>query len=242
MDKGIFQCKAFKIRQSMSAMKVGTDSILLSSWMHHSSTVEQVLDIGSGTGILSLQAAYRFPDASILAVEIEPDAYAECKLNVQLNEASEQITVIHEDILLLKSDRRFHLILVNPPFFEGSSDGSKRNLARLQDNLPLRSLMERAAELMTDDGLLQLIIPFSLSDKAISIGHEHDLFLQNGCYVSSREGEEPVRVLLSFGKQREGAQRPASLNIYDGHHYSKEYVELTRNVYGKDVSGSILSH
>lgn len=221
----------------MSAMKVGTDSILLSAWMNHPALVQRVLDIGSGTGILSLRAARCFPDAEILAVEIESGASEECRYNVDLNNDSERIEVINRDIRDYHTEERFQLILSNPPFFNGLVNDSKRRLARIEDGLPLEHLMRKVEELLAYDGLFQMILPFSRMKDALSIADSHHLFLQKCCYVSSRKGQEPIRVLMSMGRERKTMTEHSTLNIYEGGHYSSSYIDFTQEVYGKDVSG-----
>lgn len=111
-----FHFKQFSIRQDHAAMKVGTDAVLLGAWVSHSKA-KNILDIGCGTGLLTLMMAQRFENSFITGIEIDPDAMLDAKYNIDNSEWGDRIQLINESISNYTLDSKVDLIITNPPFF-----------------------------------------------------------------------------------------------------------------------------
>ena len=118
MKNPLFRFKQFQIDQSKSAMKIGTDGVLLGAWTSVNCKPKTILDIGSGTGLIALMLAQRTASSIIKAIEIEEDAAAEAAANFKDSPWSDRLELIHADILnyTQKSIETFDLIVSNPPF------------------------------------------------------------------------------------------------------------------------------
>lgn len=159
----VFRFKQFEVRNRMSAMKVGTDGVLLGAWCHVAGC-RRVLDIGAGTGLISLMIAQREPDAFIDAVEIERDAAAEARDNFDSSPWSDRLRVIEADFNRWTAgiDAPYDLIVSNPPYFnsELKAPDASRALARHGEGLTYDSIVKAAASgLLSPEGRLCMISP-----------------------------------------------------------------------------------
>ncbi|MGN6568280.1 MAG: tRNA1(Val) (adenine(37)-N6)-methyltransferase, partial [Flavipsychrobacter sp.] len=132
MSNQYFQFKQFRIEQDKCAMKVSTDACIQGAWTPIHDHVRHVLDIGTGTGLLSLMLAQRDPRMHIDAVELDEQAATQAKENIVSSPFSERIDIIHGDAKEYQANQQYDLIICNPPFFQNSllGDNSKRNTAR----------------------------------------------------------------------------------------------------------------
>ncbi|MFI3315294.1 MAG: methyltransferase, partial [Rikenellaceae bacterium] len=171
MKSDIFRFKTFSLSQKQSAMKIGTDGVLLGAWATRElgSKGANILDIGSGTGVISLIAAHRCPDAKITAVEIDPPAANESKQNFESSPWSDRMSVVSSSLqdFSLKSEnqRGFDTIITNPPYFINSLKNPEANrvAARHAELLPYEDLIDGVDRLLSDDGSFYLILPYKES-------------------------------------------------------------------------------
>ena len=165
----IFRFRQFEIDQEMCAMKVGTDSVLLGAWSYGG---RQVLDIGCGTGIISLMIAQRYPDADITAIDIVDDCCRQTRINADKTEWGGRIHTVCKSLQDYVAERagkvKFDAIVSNPPFFVDSmkNPDSFRTLARHTDSLPFSSLANGVNRLLTDDGTFSVILAEDIAFKA----------------------------------------------------------------------------
>ncbi len=200
----MFKFKHFTINQDRCAMKVGTDGVLLGAWANGGA---KVFDVGTGTGIIALMMAQRFPQAMITAVDIDKDAVLQARENITLAHREKQIDVRHQTVQMLAQHPDFagcyDAVVSNPPFFIDTLNAPdrQRNMARHAETLSYGDLMEAAWHLLTADGELSVIVPFDycrrMEDEAIFRG----LFLSRKCAVRTAEGKPVKRYLLAFRKQ-----------------------------------------
>jgi ribosomal protein L11 methyltransferase (prmA) len=171
----MFHFKEFSIIQEVSSMKVGTDSVILGAWTP-AYEPQRILDIGAGTGILSLMMAQRFPTASIHSIEIDPETAEECKQNITLSPWKERISVFQMDIRNFSASNSYDLILSNPPFFseDTHSPNQKRSLARASHSLPFAQLLNCVNKFLSPQGNFSVVIPYK----------EETSFLQEATYYS----------------------------------------------------------
>ena len=231
-----FQCKKFFVAHDRCAMKVGTDGLLLGAFAPLPPAGGAILDIGAGSGLISLMLAQRTAGANpIDAVELDAAAAEQAAINVANSPWPEAIRLIKGDILTYRSDKRYRLIVSNPPFFQQSllPVDKKRSQARHTDSLPLDALLAKAGELLHAEGIFSFILPLAEAGAMLQQA------LAQGCYLAQRlvvriKANKPVqRLLLSLSKQKQKATA-SSLIIHqaDGG-YSAEYKALLRDFYLK---------
>ena len=230
----MFQFKQFTIHQQRSAMKVGTDGVLVGAWASVRANDRTILDIGTGTGLIALMLAQRNPEAEVVAVEIDSESAAQARDNVAASPWSDRVTVEECAVQDFVSDLKFDIIVSNPPYFVDSQkcpDGS-RNTARHTDTLSFSELMKAAERLLAPDGRFAVIVPAESAMSVIAAGNLH---LVRRCDVRTKPSAQPKRVMLEFSPRFEGAALREELTIGDGTNggYSPEYVALTRNFYLK---------
>ena len=141
MNRKPFQFKQFSIFQDQTAMKVGTDGVLLGAWVNVFG--QNVLDIGTGTGLISLMIAQRFPEANIDALEIDSDAFLQAEENFSNSKFNHRLTLFHTSLQDYNSAKKYDLIVSNPPFFTVNDLVSfdSRKQARQQETLTFTDLI-----------------------------------------------------------------------------------------------------
>ncbi len=228
-----FQFKQFLIRQGQTAMKVGTDGVLLGAWAELGN-VSSILDIGTGTGLLALMAAQRNPEARIEAVEIDADAYHQACQNVGSSPWNDRITLHHLSIFDFYPPHRFDCILCNPPFFLHSTPtpDSSRTTARHCGEFTHTDLLCLAQRLLTAQGKVNLILPVTEAENLIRQAPQYSAALTRITKVKPTPQKAPKRYLLEFSFSSSDAEEPDELVIeYSRHHYSPEYQRLTDDFY-----------
>lgn len=218
-------------------MRVNTDSIILGAWLRcdHPS---RVLDIGTGTGILALMMAQRYPLASIDAIEIEEQACLDAQFNFEQSIWTERLTLINGDFCQwspkVETACEYDLIVSNPPFFEASlpSMDSKKQLARHQSHLTYGQMIGISANLLTEEGNHVFIVPYDVRQIITRLLIEHNLHIHRQLNVSSNDTKPPHRIIFEVGKVQ---QTPTthSLSIYqrDAHEYTDAFKILTAEFY-----------
>jgi tRNA1Val (adenine37-N6)-methyltransferase len=234
-----FRFKRFVIHQDRCAMKIGTDGILLGAWVQ-AKQPQRILDIGTGTGLIALMMAQRFPNAVIDAVEIEPNAAEQAARNFSASPWPERLNLRHQSVQSFASsglpDKAYTLIVSNPPWFVDSlkSDETSRNLARHTDSLSHDELLNSVRLLLHSSGRFAVVLPFSDSASFIHVAHERSLYCRRQCHVRSKPGLSPHRVLLEFETvHAESPVIPHELIIENEQHhdYTESFRELARDFY-----------
>ena len=157
-----FHFKKFSVAHDKSTHKVGTDGVLLGAWVSLEE-VQRILDVGTGTGVISLMLAQRTPETvTIDAVEIEEDDALQAAENVRQSPWPEKIKVYHKTIQAFSPGKKYDLIISNPPFFVESwlPPEKKRSQARHTEQLSFEELLESATRLLSANGRLAVILPF----------------------------------------------------------------------------------
>ncbi len=231
----MFHFKKFSIDDSKAAMKIGTDSVLLGAWAP-CGLETRILDIGAGSGILALMMAQRSDKILIDAVEIDPNATEQARINVQLSPWSGQIQVFNSSIqeFLLKTQNKYSLIISNPPFFTDSvkAPDRARNIARHNDTLPVNELLEITSKLLELTGKGAFIIPADALEIWIFEASKLLLFPLFITRVKSSINHNPHRVLIVFTKNKKSEVIDNELTIYISKDiYTNEYRQLTKDFY-----------
>ncbi len=224
----IFQFKYFSIKQDKAAMKVGTDAMLLGSFVDVSNK-KRALDVGSGTGVLACMLAQQKSDLFIDAVEIEGNAFSELVINVQNTSFSNQINPIYGDILTLHFDSKYDLIVSNPPYFEDTylSQHNERNLARHILDLTPNKLIGLCFKLLSDNGDFWVIIPAKNIDVWLKTAEKIGFYLVSEIKIMGVPGRH-VRSIISFSKQiRQINHQVFVIRDINGN-YTNEYKKRTK--------------
>ena len=203
MANGYFQFKQFTIHQQHCAMKVGTDGTLLGAWALASESPCRILDIGTGTGLIALMMAQRYPQAKVTAIDIDDGAVRQAKENVSASPFVDRINVIKADVLTFEEEKKYDSIVCNPPFFEDSltCPDPQRTEARHTVSLGYRQLMEAAFRLLKDDGHFSLIIPSDCRERLESEAHLRGFFLSRVCCIQTTPKKAPKRYMIELSKQ-----------------------------------------
>ena len=203
MANGYFQFKQFTVHQQHCAMKVGTDGTLLGAWALASESPCRILDIGTGTGLIALMMAQRYPQAKVTAIDIDDGAVRQAKENVSASPFADRINVIKADVLTIEEEEKYDSIVCNPPFFEDSltCPDPQRTEARHTVSLGYRQLMEAAFRLLKDDGCFSFIIPSDCRERLESEAHLRGFFLSRVCSIQTTPKKAPKRYMIELSKQ-----------------------------------------
>lgn len=217
-----FRFKQFTVGQDRCAMKVGTDGVLLGAWARGGL---RILDIGTGTGLIALMMAQRWPDAQVIGIDIDSDAASQAAANAASSPFSARTTIMLRD--LKNMEGMFDSIVCNPPYFVSSlhSPDRQRTLARHADTLPYHLLMERSRQLLTDDGELSVVIAAEGKSLMESEAALAGLFTCREWSVATRPCKPTKRFLLAFRKHPSDIERQ---NLILG---SETANKLTRDFY-----------
>lgn len=236
----MFQFKQFTIKQERAAMKVGTDGVLLGAWVPLINNPYNILDIGAGTGLISLMLAQRSLAQHIDAIEIDEDAYEECVENFEESPWGDRVFCYHADLEefcdeLFEEEEEYDLIVSNPPFFSEnySSGDEKRDQARFQEALPFDMLIECSQALLSDNGIFAVIIPFKEEENFIQLCASVNLFPLKITRVKGHETAEVKRSLLAFSRIEQQPLIDELVIEIDRHIYTDAYKALTQDFYLK---------
>ena len=198
---GNFRFKQFEIEQDRCAMKVGTDGVLLGAWAQGG---RRILDIGSGTGLISLMMAQRFPEAEVVGIDMDADACGQARENVMASPFRDRVEIVCCRLQDFGAIGVFDAIVSNPPFFVDSlkNPDSKRTMARHTDSLPFRDLFAGVKRLLSDDGIFSAIVPVEVVEQFVAESCILGFYLIRKCGVKTVERKQPKRFMLSFAKHR----------------------------------------
>jgi len=233
----LFKFKQFSVNQDRCAMKIGTDGVLLGAWTPLINNPYNILDIGAGTGILSLMLAQRSNAEQIDAIEIDEEAYEQCVENFETSPWGDKLFCFHAglDEFVDEPEDEYDLIISNPPFYaeDFKTDDSQRDMARFQDAMPFEELIEAAALLLSDNGIFSVIIPFKEEAKFVSMCKELDLFPLQITRVKGTPTSDIKRSLLAFTRIEQTPLIDELTIEISRHQYTSEYIELTKEFYLK---------
>lgn len=232
-----FSFKQFNVQQDRCAMKIGTDGVLLGAWTPLINNPYNLLDIGAGTGILSLMLAQRSNLEQIDAIEIDEGAYEQCVENFETSPWSDRLFCFHAglDEFVDDPEDEYDLIISNPPFYTDTfkSENTQRDIARFEDALPFEELIEAADLLLSDNGIFSVIIPYKEETKFVSMCKELELFPLKITRVKGTPTAEIKRSLLAFTRIEQTPIIDELTIEISRHQYTPEYIALTQDFYLK---------
>ncbi|MGB5318093.1 tRNA1(Val) (adenine(37)-N6)-methyltransferase [Eudoraea sp.] len=232
-----FRFKEFTVHQDRTAMKIGTDGVLLGAWVTISNSPESILDIGAGTGIIGLMLAQRTYAETIDAIEIETAAFEQCVENFEASPWADRLFCYHAalDEFLDEVDEKYDLIISNPPFYseEVSSGNNARDLARQNSSLPFDLLLKGASQLLSKTGIFALIIPFKEEENVLSEALKYGLYPARLLHVKGHSDSEVKRSLLEFHFNKKPLKISGLTIEKARHEYTEDYINLTKDFYLK---------
>jgi tRNA1Val (adenine37-N6)-methyltransferase len=234
----MFQFKKFSIQQDKTAMKVGTDGVLLGAWtpLHHNPF--SILDIGTGTGLIALMLAQRSAAEQIDALEIDENAYEQATDNFENSPWNDRLFCFHAglDEFIEEPEDEYDLIVSNPPFYteDYTSGNESRDTARFVDAMPFEDLVEAAALLLSENGIFSVILPYKEEEKFLALALEHELYPLKITRVKGTPATEIKRSLMAFSRNETTNFTVDELAIETARHqYTPEYIALTKDFYLK---------
>lgn len=230
-----FQFRQFSVAQDKCSMKVGTDGVLLGAWADISDA-KYVLDIGTGSGLISLMLAQRNPDILVDAVEIDPKACHQAAENFQKSPWSDRMEVFQTSIqdFRQESQKVYDLIVSNPPFFTGGTFSSPENrqLVRHTIKLPHGDLLNAARTLLAPEGKFCLILPLMEGMRFIELASHYNLYARKITEISPKPNKQIARLLLQFERKPGIIQKNELTLQNEGHNnWTEAYKKLTGDFY-----------
>ncbi|HET6994392.1 MAG TPA: methyltransferase [Chitinophagaceae bacterium] len=237
MANSYFQFKQFTIHQDHCAMKVTTDACLFGAWaaeevQRQLPDVKRVLDIGTGTGLLSLMLAQK-TNVPVDAVEIDPDAFEQAKENISASPWRDKVTVYEADAAQFEFASKYDIIISNPPFYENElkSGDAKKNLAH-HEGLSLQQLLKLITENLSPGGSFFLLLPYKRDEEAEKMINAGGLSIIQKIFVRQSVRHDSFRIMIKGGHGGDNKKSTTEISIWDEQHqYTPEFLALLRDYY-----------
>lgn len=236
MANPYFRFKKFIVYHDKCAMKVGTDGVLLGAWADISSS-KNILDIGTGTGLISFMLAQRLSyNCSIDAIDIEENAITQTNENINRNAIS-CIKAHHSSLqdFVKNASEKYDLIVSNPPYFTSSlqAPNYERTLARHNDSLSLKELICLSNSLLTDDGKMSIVYPYQDKDVILAYAELCGLYSTRLTYVKGEASKPYKRILVELSKKQQSLQESELIIEESRNNYTNEFKALVKDFYLK---------
>jgi len=230
-----FHFKKFSVRHDRSGMKVGTDGALLGAWADVRQAT-QILDIGTGTGLIALMLAQRASESiTIDAVEIDDAAYADAQENIAASPWHDRVHLHHTAIQNFNPSTKFDLIVTNPPYFQKSYKPltAQRETARHTEQLTFDEVLNITEKLLAPNGKLNLILPYTEGLQFIELANHKGLNCTRKWIFRTRANKPVERFLLEFRWEKKELDEGDILLYSSGEEWSDGYKELMQEFYLK---------
>lgn len=236
MANSYFRFKQFTVHQELAAMKVTTDACLFGAWVAKKMAAckkgDNILDIGTGTGLLSLMIAQQV-NAQIDAIEIDKAAAEQAKENIADSPWKDRIHVLHGDARVFDFNKQYDSIISNPPFYENelTSENILRNTAHHDAGLVINDLLSIIFRQLKDDGRFYILLPFKRYEEIKAAISKYGMKLGTVCMVKQSRAHSFFRVLISGGK-KEGTIEMEELAIKENaSDYTTEFSKFLKDYY-----------
>lgn len=232
-----FQFKQFIVQQDECAMKVCTDVCLYGAWVAgkvHELRIapNNILDIGTGTGLLSLMMAQK-TTSFIDAVETDRKAYEQARQNIAGSAWKDRIQVVHADVKTYVFQKKYDLIVSNPPFYENAllSPRESDNVARHSNLLTLHQLLEVVADNLAEKGCFAVLLPYQRAGYFQALTLHFDFHLHSALFVRHSSKHPYFRTCLLFSRVVQHEPVTEEIDIKTGSDYSDEFARLLKDYY-----------
>lgn len=224
----VFDFQKFSILQGKEVFRVGTDGVLLGT-LANCSKAKNILEVGTGTGIISLMLAQRNEIAQILALDISKKAINLAKTNFENSPFKNRLKTNYIDFKIFNSNEKFDLIVSNPPYFEPTKLSQKDLLARQQVELNFTQLIENSVKFLSQNGIFSVIIPKESKKLFVDLCQEKGLFLIRKVEIQGNEDSPIKRCVLEFCFQDKETKMEKLVLEVSPRCYSAQYLELTKD-------------
>lgn len=233
MSNPYFRFQKFTIHHDRCAMKVGTDGVLLGAWAV-AQEGRSILDIGTGSGLIALMMAQRFPEAQVMAVEVDEEAVLQATENVNQSPFADRVSVFHQDVRKFSVSALFDCVVCNPPFYTENvlPPTHERRIARNTSSLSFEDLVKSVSKLLTPEGLFNVILPSKSVSEFQALCLINGLYLIRKCDVRTKVSKPVKRTMLTFAfsKRYDVVSEELVLMSEDGS-FSDDYQDLTCDFY-----------
>lgn len=230
--ESLFRFKQFSVSNTRSALKVGTDAVLLGAAATLKEEDRYALDLGTGTGVIALMLAQRASQLRIIGIEIDEASAMEAEENFRNSPWAERLEARHQDALVFHTEHKFDLIISNPPYFESSlkNPDCREAGARHNDTLSYSSICRIASELLPEHGRLCLILPADTKEKIRRIAASWGLYPFRILMIQTTERKAPKRMIIEFSRTRKEIKEE-KLVLLNAGAKTPEYLSLTQDFY-----------
>jgi tRNA1Val (adenine37-N6)-methyltransferase len=229
----VFKFKKFEIDQNGCAMKINTDGVLLGAIAVHQEA-GNILDIGTGTGVIAMMLAQRFADAKVDAVDIDPSAAAAAEQNFLRSPFADRLKAYALSFEKFKAPVRYDLIVSNPPYFinDLKNPEKRKGIARHADEDFFDLLMRKAASLLSIDGLLWMILPVKQAEKVVVNAVLYKLYPAQVVHVHSDKSKVAFRQIICLGFNNHQPLMEEHVYIYESQaEYTDQYKQLLKDFF-----------
>ena len=223
-----FHFQRFSIAQSQEVFRVGTDGVLLGA-LATCMEAQNILEVGTGTGLISLMLAQRNSNSQIFALDIDEKATELSRENFKNSPFSDRLISINRDFKLFETERKFDLIVCNPPYFEKMESSQKDVLARQQVELNFEQLIKKTAEILACEGVFSVIIPKAYENYFIRKSVDFGLKPHTVVNIRGNVKNEIKRCVLEFGFSTKNLCKTELVLESSPRKYSSEYIILTKD-------------
>lgn len=226
-----FRFKQFEVKNGKSALKVGTDAVLLGAAMTLLPEDRTLLDIGTGTGVIALMAAQRC-GAGIIGIDIDSPSAEEAAENFSLSPWAGRLRAENAALASFRPPHKFDLIFSNPPYYDNSllNPDARESAARHTESLSYREIAAFASEWLEEEGRLSLILPFDCKPMVLRTAASFGLFPFRAINIKTTARKPFRRVILEFSRRRAECAE-SELVLQDGNARTAQYSELTEDFY-----------
>jgi tRNA1Val (adenine37-N6)-methyltransferase len=239
MSNSYFQFKQFTIHQDRCAMKVTTDTCLFGAWVsrfQETNAKFQILDIGTGTALLSLMYAQKHHCSIIDSIEIDKEAFEQAKENAAISPFADRVHVIHGDVKIFSFTKKYDLIISNPPFYakEILSGSERKNIAHHHSGLLIEELLLTIKRNLSLHGVFYLLLPFKRNEEIKKILLNQNLFVHEIVFVRQSSKHDYFRIMIKGNLKKEDQAETIidEISIWDDQQqYTKDFKELLKDYY-----------
>lgn len=227
-----FKFKQFEVWDDACGMKIGADAVSLATWSPFKNPL-QIIDVGAGSGVLSLILAQRFPNANITAVELDPLAAKQCQDNFNTCRFKNKFEVIPQDFSIFESATKFDSIICNPPFFKEEHENAnrQRNMARQSKFLPMDKFFKTCNSICLPQTKITLVYPTQEESFLLALADQFNWYPSEICRLKGNYTKDSKRSIYLFEKQKDIINKYDLVIEANRGQYTSEYHALVKEFY-----------
>lgn len=232
MSNKFFHFQKFNLKNENAAFKINTDGVLLAAWAQID-TATQILDIGTGTGVIAHICQQRNPKAFITGIDIDLDSYEEAKFNVIHNQLQDKISLVFGDVTAWVPSLLYDHVITNPPYFSNStlSKNPKLNIAKHTKELSIEHLWITINRLTHDNSKVSLILPFVTKDDCIAQASSYGFHVSRQLNIKNKSYGKYIRIALEFSRKIiEPIEKELCIHSDGDAYYSDAFIEMHKDL------------